>query len=268
MGSFPETVTNTTTQFVLHANVVYPTFNIEASNGEPLPYPLITVIHPNGTAYPLIVGSVSGTFSLAQVPAGNYTLTVIYADSQVVFAQPIGVDGDGPFVVVAAHVFALTVRATSAGGAGLSNVFLAVVNSTTGSTIAAGLTSGNGTLTFLVPAGTYTVTGTWAATYDLTPLDQTVTATAVVTGPTSTSLDFTSAYPSFFRTMLFDISLVVVVLLAAIVVLATLWLRARRRAGPPPAGGGAVAVGKEDPGAAKPMTAPPPSVERDPPTGS
>ncbi len=268
VGSFPETVTNATTLFVLHANVVYPTFDIEAANGQPLPYPLITVIHPNGTAYPLIVGSVSGTFSLAQVPVGTYTLTVIYADSQVVFAQPVGVDGDGPFVVVAAHVFALSVRATSAGGGGLSNVFLTVVNATTGSTIASGLTSGNGTLTFLVPAGTYTVTGTWAETYDLTPLEQTVTATAVVTGLTSTTLDFTLAYPSIFRTMLFDLSLVVVVLLAAIAGLATLWLRARRRGGPPPAGGAALPAWKEEAGPAKPVMAPPPSEDRAPPSGS
>ncbi len=247
VGEFLESVTNNSTQFVLHAAVVYPTFDIVAATGAPLPYPLITVIHPNGTAYPLIVGSASGQFSLAQVPAGNYTLTVVYDDSQVVFGATVTVGGDGPFEVVAAHVFALTVRATTSSGGGLSGVFVAVVNATTGSTIASGLTNGSGSLTFLVPAGNYTVTGTWAATYDLTSLQQTVTVSAVVAGATTATLDFTQAYPPVYSTTLFDVALVVAFLVAATLLFAVLWLRARRRAGRPPSGTPAVAEWKEEP---------------------
>ncbi len=253
VGSFSETVTANSTQFTLHVEVVYPTFAVLASNGQPLPYPLITVIHPNGTAYRLIVGTAAGQFSLAQVPVGNYTLTVVYDDSQVVFAEPVLVTGDGPFLITAHDVFALTVHATASGGGGLSNVFVAVVNTTTGSTVASGITDGSGTLTFLVPAGSYNITGRWAETYDLTPLQQTVTATVGVTGPSVATLVFTKAYPSVFATTLFSVVLVVVLLLAAIAVLAGLWLRARR-GGPPPPAANPPAEWKEDADtAAKPV---------------
>ena len=249
VGSFAESVTANSTQFTLHAEVVYPTFTILASNGQPLPYPLITVIHPNGTAYRLIVGTAAGQFSLAQVPVGNYTLTVVYDDSQVVFAQPVPVTGDGPFIVTAHNVFALTIHATSSGGGGLSNVFVAVVNTTTGSTVASGITNSSGTLTFLVPAGTYNITGSWAETYDMTPLHQTVTATVGVAGPSVATLDFTTAYPSIFATTLFSVALVVVLLLVVIAALAVMWLRARR-GGPPPTAANPPSEWKEDTGTA------------------
>ena len=236
VGTFSEAVTTSAPQFTLHAAVIYPTFVIESVSGAPLPYPLITVIHPNGTAYPLIVGNGLGRFTLSQVPAGHYTLTVVYDDSEVVFASKVLATNDGPITVLAADVFPLVVRTTTASGGALSNVFLEIQNRTTGATIASGITSGNGTLTFLVPAGPYLVRGYWATTYDLTSLSEVTQTTVNVTGPARTTLAFGSAYPSFVSTTLFEVVAGFVVLAVLLGVALFLWLRERRRSHrrPPP----------------------------------
>ncbi len=234
VGSFDRVVGTTSTAFTLEAQVIYPTFEIRAADGQPLPYPLVTLIHPNGTGFPLIVANGTGVFALQQVPAGNYTFTVVYDDSEVVFAEIVPATSDGPIVVTAQNVFPLVVSTTTSSAGALPGVFISVVNATTGATVASGVTGGSGSLTFLVPAGTYTVSGDWVATYDLTGLQQTVTTTVSVTGPSTTALKFTQAYPSFFSTTLFALSAVVALLVAVAVVLGVLWLRARRRRPPAP----------------------------------
>lgn len=229
VGTFTETVTGSNSTFTLPAQVVYPTFAIESAAGQPLPFPLVTVIHPNGTAYPLIVANASGQFTLSQVPVGNFTLTVVYDDSEVVFGEKVYAPNDGPLVVVAENVFTLTVSATSSTGGALSNVFLEIQNRSTGATVASGITDGGGSLTFLVPAGVYVVSGYWASTYDLTSLSESVQTTVNVTGPSHATLDFTKAYPSFFATTMFEVIAVIVVLAAALGIALFLWVRERRR---------------------------------------
>jgi hypothetical protein len=237
VGVFTVAVNATSTSAVLHAFVVYPRFTIVSADGTPIPFPLVTVIHPNGTAYPLIVANSSGSFSLSQVPVGNYTLTVVYDDSEVVFAKSVSVSSDGPIEVSALNVFPLTVQAHTAGGGALSEVFVTLVNSITGSVVASGITGGTGTLTFLVPAGSYIVTGTWASTYDLTDLRQTASTNVTVTAPAGATLTFSSAFPSFYSTTLFDVVLGYGLLLVVALALGVLWLRARSRgaASVPPA---------------------------------
>ncbi len=232
VGIFSESVPSAATTFVLHATVIYPTFQIVTAGGQPLPYALVTAIHPNGTAYRLIVGNSSGEFSLKQVPAGNYTLTVVYDDSEVVSAQPVFAATDGPIPVIAATVFSLTVQATTAAGEALANVVVAIMNATTGATVASGITGASGTLTFLVPAGSYVVTGDWASTYYLTAIRQTVTTTVAVTGPATAALKFTQAYPAFTSTNEFFLILGYGVLTALLVALVVLVIRRGRRAPP------------------------------------
>jgi hypothetical protein len=235
VGSFSANVTSSSSSFLLHAAVVYPTFHVVAAGGEALPYPLVTVVHPNGSVYPLIVASAAGTFGLRQVPAGNYTLTVIYDDSAVVSAKPFAVASDGPVTVSASNVFPLTVRTTASTGGALSGVLLTIANSSTGSTVASGITGADGTVTFLVPAGRYAVTGDWALNYYLTGLRQTTMTSVTVTAPVTTTLSFSQAYPPFTSTNEFYLILGYAIIIALLATLVALVVR-RRRKTPPAAG--------------------------------
>jgi hypothetical protein len=229
VGTFYEIVGASPVSFTLDASVIYPTFQIVTTSGAPLPYPLVTVIHPNGTAYGLIVANGSGEFSLQQVPAANYTLTVVFEDSEVVSARSVAALSDGPIAVTVSDVYPLTVHTTTATGGALSGVFVAVLNATSGATVASGITGNDGTFTALVPAGSYTVTGDWVTTFDLTSLQQTVTTSVAVNGPTGATLSFSKAYPPFTSTTEFVVVVGAALLIVIIVLLVALLIRSRRR---------------------------------------
>ncbi len=233
VGDFEESIGATNVSVTLQADVIYPTFALETSVGLPLPYALVTVVHPNGTELPLTVASSAGEFSLSQVPAGNYTLTVIYDDSEVLAATPVLASNDGPIPVTVPGVFVLTVATNTGGGVALSGVFVSIINSTTGATIASGVSGSSGELIFLVPRGTYTVSGDWVATYDFTSLQQSLTTSVIVDGPSSTTLTFTKAFPAFTSTNEFLFILAFAILAVLIVVLVLLLLARRRKPAPP-----------------------------------
>ncbi|HLY76673.1 MAG TPA: carboxypeptidase-like regulatory domain-containing protein, partial [Thermoplasmata archaeon] len=240
VGSFLETITGAGQSFVLTADVIYPTFVVATSTGQPIPYALVTVVHPNGTVLPLEVTNASGALSLAQVPAGNYTFTVIYDDSEVVASRAVPATSDGPIPVVVAGVFTLTVKTTTSGGSALSGVFVDVVNTSTGATVASGVTGASGAMDFLLPAGTYNVTGDWSSTYDLTNLQQSVTATVGVSAATTTTLQFSKAFPAFTSTNEFFLVLGYVALVALLVLLVL--LQSRRQGGKPSRSAGPVVM--------------------------
>ncbi len=235
VGSFSETVTAANQVIVLNASVIYPTFELQTAVGSyPVPYALVDIVHPNGAEMPLVVASGAGTFTLRQVPAGTYTLTVIYDDSEVVSDRPVAAASDGPIVVSVAGVFPLIVTTATAGGGALAGVFVTVVNTTTGATIDSGVTGSSGQLSFLVPRGTYNVTGDWSTTFDLTSLSQTESTTVVVTSATTTTLSFSKAFPPFTSTNEFYLIVGFAALALVIAVLAVLLVRRRRREAPPP----------------------------------
>jgi hypothetical protein len=230
-GSFPIAVSNATQTFSVKAWVYSPEFRLVAPNGAGIPYALVSVIHPNGTTLPLVVSSSVGTFQLTEVPVGNYTVSVIFDDVQVLSAKSVPVNSDGPIVVPVSDVFPLTVQTMTSGGSALAGVFIQVRNTTTGASLASGITSSNGSLVFLVPAGTYDVVGSWSSTYDLTALSQTQNATVVVSGPTLETLHFSRAWPPFTSTTLFDYAVGIGLLALVAAVLAGLWVHERRRGG-------------------------------------
>ncbi|MGC8497349.1 MAG: carboxypeptidase-like regulatory domain-containing protein [Thermoplasmata archaeon] len=229
VGTFNETVYNNSTMFVFQANVIYPTFMIVSDSGVPLSYALVTLVHPNGTLYPLIVANSSGSFSLSQVPAGVYKLTVIYDDTEVLASYAVSVMSNGITKVSASNVYLVTIKSTTATGTALSGVFVQVQNATTGATIASGITNGSGTLQFLVPAGSYTVIGNWATTYDLTAVQQASSAKIMVTTQETTILTFSKAYPSIFATVLFWFILIIVLLLALLILLTVMFFKKSRK---------------------------------------
>jgi hypothetical protein len=232
-GNFSETISISGEQFELNASVIYPTFRLVTTNDQPVPYALVTLVHPNRTILPVIVTDGTGAFTLAQVPAGSYALTAIYDDSVVVASRPVSATTDGPITVVVGGVFTLTVSATASTGSGVSGVFVQVINTTTGAPIASGTTDASGTLAFLVPTGNYTVVGSWSATYDLTSVQQTETASVSVTGVTSAHLTFSKAFPAFTTTNEFFLIVGNSILGLLIVLVAILILRRRRGARPP-----------------------------------
>jgi len=229
VGTFNETVSNMSHIFIFHAQVIYPTFVIASDSGLPLPYALVTLVHPNGTLYPLIVTNSSGSFSLNQVPAGVYKLTVIYDDAEVLASDPVSVTSNGITQVSASNVYLVTIKSTTAADTALPGVFVQVQNTTTGATIASGITNSSGALQFLVPAGSYTIIGNWAATYDLTAVQQTISTKIMVTTQENTTLTFSKAYPSIFATVLFWFILIIVLLLALLVVMTVMFFKKSRK---------------------------------------
>ncbi len=214
---------------VLNTSVSYPTFRLETASGDPLSYALVSLVHPNGTALPLLVANASGELTLDQAPDGNYTLTAVYEDAVVVARASEAVTGDGPFVVVASSVYTLAVSTVGSGGSPLSEVFVQVVNATTGATIASGVTGASGELDFLVPAGGYRVLGSWSTTYALTSLSESQRDNVSVTGPGEVAvLTFSKAYPSFTSTNEFFLLVGYGVLAVLVLLLGLLMLRRRR----------------------------------------
>ncbi len=252
VGTQSAYVTGPGQEIVLRAAVGYPVFEFVTGSHAPLAYALVSIVHPNGSVLPSRVTNASGELTLVQAPAGNYSVSVIYEDAEVVWAQSVTVSGDGPFVLTVGNVFTLTVTTTDSGGGGLSQVFVQVVNSTTGATVASGVTGGSGSLEFLVPAGRYLVTGSWSATYALTSLSETEKVNVTVRAPgAAANLNFSKAYPAFTSTNEFFL-LVGYGVLAVFVVLLGLLLLRRRRAGPPPSAARSAV-------AAEPAPAPAPS---------
>lgn len=238
VGSFPEAIGTVPAHFRLTAAVVYPTLDLVTPGGAAVAYALVTVVHPNGTVLPLRVSSGSGLVALGRAPAGNYSVTVVYDEAVVLSGGKVAVRDDGPTEVVVSGIFPFAVECASGAGAPLPGVFVEVRNTSSGATIASGVTNGSGTLTFLLPAGSYALTGTWAATYDLSSVSQTVTARFNLTGSGSEKLDFSQAYPPFSATNEFFVLVGYVVLGALLVVLIVLVVRRRGRApvAPPPPG--------------------------------
>jgi hypothetical protein len=247
VGAFVETVTAPNETFTLNAAVIYPTFSIvTASGGYPLPFALATVIHPNGTELPLVVASSSGTITFQQVPAGNYTFTVIYDDSEVVADRAVLASTDGPIPVTVNGVYPLVVLTTTGAGAPLSAVDVTVVNATTGATIASGESGSGAGLQFLVPSGVYVVTGAWSATFDLTGLSQTVTTVVTVSGPSVTTLSFDKAFPGFTSTNEFYLIVGYAALAAVVAVLVVLLVRRSKKTVPPLTPAPAISPAKAD----------------------
>lgn len=234
-GNFTRSVDNASLVFHLTADVIYPTFEVESTTGYPLPYALISVVHPNGETLPLQVANDGGIFTLGQVPIGNYTFTVIYDDSEVLSFSVVPVTSDAAVIPLAVTgVYTLTVETATSGGSVLSGIFVTIVNNTTGATIASGITNDTGILAFLVPVGTYRVIGDWSTTYYLTPVRQTLTNLVTVDQPTATTLKFTKAFPAITSTNEFYLVLAFAALAAIIVLLAVLLVRSRRRKQAPP----------------------------------
>jgi hypothetical protein len=230
VGSVSAIVSGPGQDLVLHAAVGDPLFHFETPSLQPLPYALVSIVHPNGSVLPLRVTNASGELALEQAPDGNYTVTAIYDDAVVVLARSVAVSGDGPFVVVAGQVFTLTISTTGSGGSALPGVFVQVINTTTGATVASGVTGSSGGLEFLVPAGSYRVLGSWSATYALTSLAQSEATNISVTGPgSSVKLAFSQAYPPFTSTNEFYLLVGYGVLAALVVLLGLLLLRRRSR---------------------------------------
>ncbi len=234
-GSVTTTVTSPDQDIVVDASVGYPTFLLQTSAGGALAYALVSIVHPNGSVLPLRVTNASGELRLMQVPAGNYTVTAIYDDAVVVDARPVPVVGDGPIVVVAGSVWILTVTTSASGGSALSAVFVQVINATTGATVASGVTGSSGTLQFLVPAGNYSVQGSWSTTYALTSLSQSEEVSVVVSGSGATAaLSFSKAYPAFTSTNEFFLVMGYGLLAVLVALMGGLLLRRRRRASAAP----------------------------------
>lgn len=238
VGSFPEAIGTVPGHFQLAAAVIYPTLHLVTPGGAALAYALVTVVHPNGTVLPLHVSSGSGMVALGRAPAGNYSVTVVYDSAVVLTGDTVAVRDDGPTEVVVSGIYPFAVECASGAGSPLPGVFVEIRNTSSGATIASGVTNGSGTLTFLLPAGAYAVTGTWAATYDLSSVSQTVSARINWTGSGSERLDFSRAYPAFTATNEFFVVVGYVVLGALLVVLIVLVARRRGRSpvAPPPPG--------------------------------
>ncbi len=212
VGSFTEFV-NKTTMFTFNVSVIYPTVFFITSNGLPVPYPLVSIVTPNGSLLPLMVATKNGSLYLSRVPAGIYTFTVIYDDSEILSAQKVSITKDTVIINVT-DVYPVYIKTVTNSGSPLKDVFVVISNSTTGAQVNAGITDENGSIVFLLPHGNYSINSYFVTSYYLTFIQQNVVENITVNTTKNITIEFSKAYPPIYETYLFYFILIIVIMVA------------------------------------------------------
>ncbi len=156
-------VANQTT-FTIVTSVYNPTFILRTSSGIPVSGILVFVTYPNQTTgrLPLLTND-AGAFTLSQQPKGNFSLLAFFEGVNVADTS-VSVISDGPFAVTTL-VHKVTVGVNYRNGLPLSQSSV-LVKGTGPSNLrvyAAGETGANGSVSFVLPAGNYTIQLVWSS---------------------------------------------------------------------------------------------------------
>ncbi len=212
VGSFTKFV-NKTALFIFNVSIIYPTLFFVTSSGIPVPYPLVSIVTPNGSLMPLKVADKNGSLYLSRVPAGVYTFTVIYDDSEIISAQKVLIMKD-TVVINVTNVYPVYIKTLTNSGSNLKDVFVEISNSSTGAQVGAGITDKNGSIVFLLPRGNYTINSYFVSNYYLTPIKQNISREITVNNTKNITITFSSVYPPIYDTYLFFFLITIVILIA------------------------------------------------------
>ncbi len=218
-----------TNPYIITASLYQVTFDAVDAKGLPVAGAEISVDNAAGHVTTLVTNG-QGAASYV-LPGGPYTFTTSWQG--VLVNTTSATISASATITLNLAVYYLTVNATDNSGAPLSGVFLQVVSTSTGATVASATTTSQATV-FRLPVGQYTVTGTYHGTFDLSPVNQAVNATVSLTGSKGVSLDFTAVNPAFTSTAEFLVIVGFALLALAVAVLALLLVRRRRPKAPAP----------------------------------
>ncbi len=201
-------------------------FKVVSASGTPVPTANILIVNSTtGIDMGFNTTDASGTAS-SVIPYGTYAVSVywkgilVYDNSNVVLNNPTA-----PAMVLNSSIYTMTVRALSADGSPLGNVVVNVFSNSTGTFLSA-VTNNNGYASFELAGGTYSVTGSFSTTYDLTPVSQKITQSVTVSSTSTLALKFAQVYPPITSTNLFYFIVVIVVI--AIIAVAVIAMIARK----------------------------------------
>ena len=159
VGSFPVSVSSTSTQFALKAGIYSPLFVFEDQSGTALSFAQVQLVSPAGIGIPLMYSASNGSISLSNVAGGEYLATVFWHGSMV-FNGTISIDANGVHAVnVAAYMQTFEVVTSSGSTVATANVV--VVNSTTGIYAGFNTTNASGLASAVIPYGVYNIQVYW-----------------------------------------------------------------------------------------------------------
>ncbi len=201
---------------VIAAQVYYPIFQAEDSEGSPLAGASLIFIHPNGEKLGPYRTNDSGQVTLSQVPVGTYAISAAWRGVDV-FSGTEDVAANG-VITIGTAVYQLMVTAKAANGQELAGVFVSAKDST-GLVFDAGLTSQDGIVVLLLPAGDYTVESRYITSHMGSLYDSGVASTLVELGSsTSITVTFSDFPPSLTTTFVFLFGLLYAATVVALVV--------------------------------------------------
>ncbi|MHB8351788.1 MAG: carboxypeptidase-like regulatory domain-containing protein [Thermoplasmata archaeon] len=233
--------------YVITASLFSVTITAVDSQGAPVSGALVAITGPGGPVTNLLTNN-SGV-AMTVLPAGTYTFATTW-QQVTVNTTTVGISQSTRLTLDLA-VYYLTVDSVDSGGASLAGVFLQVL-SRPSEVVAASAASTSQPTVFRLPVGQYAVVGTYKATYDLTPIQQTVNASFVLASSSTVTLRFSHTHPAFESTNEFYVVLGYAILGGLLVVLLALSLRRHPKHPPAPTPAHGV------PTAGGPVAAPPP----------
>jgi hypothetical protein len=210
----------------VNVNAYSQSFSVVSASGTAVPAANILVVNSStGIDIGFNTTDASGLAS-AVIPYGTYSVSVywkgilVYDNSNIVLNNPTA-----PAMVLSSSIYTMTVRAVSADGNPLGNVVVDVFSNSTGTFLSA-VTNNSGYASFELAGGSYSVTGSFSTTYDLTPVSQKITQVVTVSSSSTLALKFTQVYPPITSTNLFYFIVIIVVI--AIIAIAAIAMFAKK----------------------------------------
>ncbi|MEM0117018.1 MAG: hypothetical protein QXE12_03750 [Conexivisphaerales archaeon] len=219
-----ESIINSTT-ILLPVFVFDPAFRVVTSDGVGLENALVFITYPNGSTGrdPYITNSL-GEIQLMSQPAGNYSFLILYDDEVVADTStvanfswtvtPNGFSAVVPQVFsVGSQVYTITVNVFDNAGSRLTNASVLITSKSTGAVLGYELTK-NGTVSLLLPYGTYLLEIQYHNVWWLTYYSNTTTLPVQVTKDMILSITMKNIPPPIWATLGFWLIVTPIVLVA------------------------------------------------------
>lgn len=203
--------------FTITCDVYDPSFSVVDDVGDPLSKATVYILFPNDTVNLLpICTEENGFLNFSQMPAGNYTFTIMWKDA-VVQKTSMLVSSDGPYMIET-QVYHLTVEVLGGDGSSVHGAYVWAYTEG-GIPYHFGLTDQSGKVVFKLPIGTYRLEAYYSTAYLLTHVTANATKTSVtVDSSTSETLTLNGFPPPIWTTITFWLVLIVVISVTLVVV--------------------------------------------------
>ena len=204
---------NSSYPIVVQCSVYSPVLHAVDSNGLALSGSTIIITHPNGIRLAPMLTDEGGNISLAQTPAGDYEILIVWRGT-FVYDDTVQISSS-EIIVFDCDVYHLGINVQCSGGNPMADVH--VIVQAGDNLYGSGYTDINGLVTIRVPAGNYTVTSRYRGQYMLTGIDQETSGTVILDKNSEITLTFDNYPPSFFGTNMFFVVLAILALILLLV---------------------------------------------------